>query len=84
MAHCSFPAQFAGVLHALEVDPRSPSTWYVGVESESSWVAGVYKTTDSGATWTLLPETKGIAVWSLALGPQIRTRSPPEPAQGFI
>jgi photosystem II stability/assembly factor-like uncharacterized protein len=64
-----FPAQFAGVLHALEVDPRSPSTWYAGMESESSWMAGVYKTTDSGATWTLLPETKGIAVWSLALWP---------------
>jgi photosystem II stability/assembly factor-like uncharacterized protein len=64
-----FPAQFAGVLHALEVDPRSPSTWYAGIESESSWMAGIYKTTDSGATWNLLPETKGIAVWSLALWP---------------
>jgi photosystem II stability/assembly factor-like uncharacterized protein len=64
-----FPAQFSGVLHALEVDPRSASVWYVGVESESSWVSGVYKTIDSGVTWTLLPETKGIAVWSLALWP---------------
>jgi photosystem II stability/assembly factor-like uncharacterized protein len=64
-----FPGQFAGVLHALEVDPRSASTFYVGMESENSWVAGVYKTTDGGATWMLLPETKGLAVWSLALWP---------------
>ena len=65
----AFPGQFAGVLHALEIDPRSPSTWYVGMESESSWLSGVYKTTDSGDSWTLLPETKGLAVWSLALWP---------------
>ena len=64
-----FPGQFAGVLHALEVDPRSPSSWYIGMESESEWVAGVYKTTDSGVTWTLLPGTKGMAVWSIALWP---------------
>jgi photosystem II stability/assembly factor-like uncharacterized protein len=64
-----FPAQFAGVLHALEVDPRSPSTWYAGVESENNWVAGIYKTIDGGRSWTLLPQTKGWAVWSLALWP---------------
>jgi photosystem II stability/assembly factor-like uncharacterized protein len=64
-----FPGQFAGVLHALEVDPRSASTWYVGMESESAWVSGIYKTTDSGVTWRLLPETKGIPVWSIALWP---------------
>jgi len=64
-----FPAQFAGVLHALEVDPRSASTYYVGMESESDWLAGVYKTTDGGATWALLPETKGLTVWSIALWP---------------
>lgn len=62
-----FPGQFAGVLHALEVDPRSASTWYVGMESQSEWMAGIYKTTDSGQTWTLLPGTKGLAVWSIAL-----------------
>ena len=66
----AFPGQFAGVLHALEVDPRSESTWYVGMESQSEWMAGVYKTTDSGATWTLLQATKGLPVWSLALWPE--------------
>jgi len=64
-----FPAQFAGVLHALEVDPKATGTWYAGVESEMPRISGVYKTTDSGATWILLPGTAGIAVWSLALWP---------------
>ena len=64
-----FPAQFAGVLHALEVDPKAPGTWYAGVESEIGRVSGVYKTTDAGASWTLLPGTAGVGVWSLALWP---------------
>jgi photosystem II stability/assembly factor-like uncharacterized protein len=64
-----FPAQFAGVLHALEVDPKSTATWYAGVESEIGRVSGVYKTTDNGAHWTQLPGTAGIGVWSLALWP---------------
>ncbi len=62
-----FPAQFAGVLHALEVDPKVPKTWYAGVESEMSRVSGVYKTVDAGVTWTQLPGTEGIGVWSLAI-----------------
>ncbi len=64
-----FPAQLAGVLHALEVDPKSAGTWYAGVESEIGRVSGVYKTTDSGATWKQLRGTVGIGVWSLALWP---------------
>jgi photosystem II stability/assembly factor-like uncharacterized protein len=64
-----FPAQFSGVLHALEVDPKSTGTWYAGVESEMSRVSGVYKTTDSGTSWTLLPGTAGVGVWSLAIWP---------------
>jgi photosystem II stability/assembly factor-like uncharacterized protein len=65
----SFPAQFGAVLHALEVDPVSPSVWYAGTESENAWLSGVYKTEDAGKSWKLLPSTKGIAVWSLALFP---------------
>ncbi len=68
-ASVPFPAQFAGVLHALEVDPRSGSTWYAGVEGDLARVSGVYKTTDSGATWSMLAGTQGIAVWSLAFFP---------------
>jgi photosystem II stability/assembly factor-like uncharacterized protein len=65
-----FPAQFGAVLHALEVDPRSASTWYAGTESENSWLSGVYKTEDAGRTWSILPATKGLAVWSIALWPK--------------
>ncbi|MGD1068707.1 MAG: hypothetical protein ABSB15_01090 [Bryobacteraceae bacterium] len=65
----AFPAQFAGVLHALEVDPRSAAVWYVGMESGNEWTSGVYKTGDAGHTWTLLPQTRGLKVWSLALAP---------------
>ncbi|MCU1325205.1 MAG: hypothetical protein JWN34_575 [Bryobacterales bacterium] len=64
-----FPPQFAGTLHALEVDPASPSTWYAGVESDSAWHSGVWKTTDAGRSWTLLADTRGIPVWSLAVFP---------------
>ncbi len=62
-----FDGQSTGSLHALEVDPRSADTWYVGMEGDHPWTSGVYKTIDSGATWTLLPGLKGKAVWSLAI-----------------
>jgi photosystem II stability/assembly factor-like uncharacterized protein len=65
----AFPARFAGTLHALEIDPRARGAWYAGMESESSAVAGVYKTEDAGATWKALPGIKGRSVWSLALWP---------------
>jgi photosystem II stability/assembly factor-like uncharacterized protein len=64
-----FPAQFAGTLHALELDPHARGTWYIGIESENPNVAGVYKTEDAGANWKLLPGLKGKSVWSLALWP---------------
>ena len=64
-----FPAEFAGVLHALQVDPRESGTWYAGMEGERPAASGVYKTTDAGRTWTLLPGTAGKAIWSLALWP---------------
>jgi photosystem II stability/assembly factor-like uncharacterized protein len=64
-----FPAQFAGVLHALESDPKAAGTWYAGVESDIGRVSGVYKTTDAGVSWMQLPGTAGIGVWSLVLWP---------------
>ena len=64
-----FPAEFAGTLHALEVDPRSSGVWYAGMEGDHPWTSGVFKTTDAGHSWELLPATKGFAVWSLALYP---------------
>ncbi len=64
-----FPAQSAGVLHALEIDPRSGSSWYAGIEGNNAQTSGVYRTGDSGRSWTLLPATKGIAIWSLSFSP---------------
>ena len=64
-----FEGQLSGVLHTLEVDPRSTGTWYAGMEGDRAWTSGVYKTVDGGASWQLLPGTKGIAIWSLALWP---------------
>lgn len=67
--HRYFPAQLAGTLHALEADPRHPATWYVGIESDQSRLAGVYKTEDGGTTWKPLPALTGKAVWALAVSP---------------
>jgi photosystem II stability/assembly factor-like uncharacterized protein len=64
-----FDGQSTGSLHALEIDPRSADTWYVGMEGDHPWTSGVYKTVDAGETWTLLPGIKGKAVWSLAIWP---------------
>jgi photosystem II stability/assembly factor-like uncharacterized protein len=64
-----FPGEFTGVLHALQVDPREPGTWYAGMEGDRSNASGVYKTTDAGRTWNLLPGTVGKAIWSLAFWP---------------
>lgn len=64
-----FPPRFAGTLHALEIDPRAPGTWYAGVESETPNIAGVYKTDDAGAHWRSLEGLKGHSVWSLAIAP---------------
>jgi photosystem II stability/assembly factor-like uncharacterized protein len=64
-----FPGQFAGVLHALEVDPRFGETWYAGMESDNQWTSGIYKTSNAGRTWEQLPQTKGLGVWSIAIAP---------------
>lgn len=64
-----FAGELTGTLHALEVDPRLAGTWYAGMEGDHAWTSGIYKTTDAGKSWKLLPGSKGMAVWSLALFP---------------
>ena len=66
----AFPGEQAGILHALELDPRASGTWYAGLEGENTWNSGVYKTTDAGRSWTLLPGMKGKAIWSLTMWPK--------------
>ncbi len=65
----AFEGQLSGTLHALEVDPRSTGTWYAGMEGDHPWTSGVYKTSDGGQSWKLLPGIRGKAVWSLAMWP---------------
>src|SRR5260370_8234092 len=61
-----FPGRSRGTRCSLESDPKNPAVFYVGVKDDNQ-ASGVYRTTDSGASWTLL--LKGQAVWSLAMWP---------------
>lgn len=65
----AFPRQLHGVVHALETDPQNADVAYAGMEDENPLYSGVYRTTDSGASWTSLAGLKGKAVWSLVLWP---------------
>lgn len=64
-----FPVHLAGTPPALELDPRFPGTWYTGMEGDRVQRSGVYRKSDSGATWTQLPGLRRQAVWSLAIAP---------------
>ncbi len=65
----AFPSRPGAVLHAIEVDPHSGDTWYVGIEAANLHISGIYRTTDAGRSWMLLPQTSGLAVWSIAFAP---------------
>ena len=79
-----FDGQSTGTLHALEVDPRSADTWYVGMEGDHPWTSGVYKTVDAGETWTLLAGTKGKPSGPWPSGLPTRTSWLPERGMEFI
>ena len=64
-----FPAQLHSVLHAFIVDTNSPDTYLIGVSGDSPEITGLFRTTDAGATWTLLPGLRGKEVWSVAIWP---------------
>jgi photosystem II stability/assembly factor-like uncharacterized protein len=64
-----FPAQLSGILHALEIDPRSPLTWFVGMEGNAASESGMYRTNDGGETWTRVSALRGKAVWAIAIWP---------------
>ena len=65
-----FSAQLHGVLHAFVIDPNQPDTYLVGVSGDSFATTGLFRTTDAGATWTLIPGLAGKEVWSVAIWPQ--------------
>ena len=64
-----FPAQLHSVLHAFIVDTNSPDTYLIGVSGDSPENTGLFRTSDAGATWTLLPGLHGKEVWSIAIWP---------------
>ena len=50
-----------GTVHALAIDPQTPTTLYAGTDS-----GGVFKSTDGGASWSAV--NNGLtAAWVLAL-----------------
>jgi photosystem II stability/assembly factor-like uncharacterized protein len=64
-----FPGQFRGTLRAFVVDDRVPSVYLVGLTSDDSEYAGLYRTSDSGRSWTRLPGLAGKNVWAIATWP---------------
>ena len=63
-----FPRRLNGVVHTLQLNPREPDTWYLGLEDTTLPAkSGLYRTTDGGESWTLLDGLAGKPVWSLTL-----------------
>jgi photosystem II stability/assembly factor-like uncharacterized protein len=54
----------------IVIDPRNPSTMYVGAWAVArDEQGGVFKSDDGGSKWKLLDGTKGLSVRSLAMAP---------------
>lgn len=62
-----FPAQLHSVLHAFIVDSNQPDVYLAGVSGDSPELTGLFRTNDAGATWVLVPATRGKEVWSIAV-----------------
>jgi photosystem II stability/assembly factor-like uncharacterized protein len=63
----SNPAQlvYSGKIHAIAIDPTLPSTVYIGASG-----GGVWKTTDSGATWAPMSDYQtSLAIGTLTIDP---------------
>ena len=65
-----FPAQLRATLHALAVDQQHSGVYFVGLSSDTPQFSGIMRTSDSGLTWTRIPEPGLRAVWSIAIWPQ--------------
>ncbi len=52
-------------IRSLVIDPQNPSILYAGTPYN------VYKSTNAGLTWAVLPETQGTSdIWSMAIDPK--------------
>ena len=54
-----------GMVHALVIDPHTPSVLYAGTYGPGT----VFKSTDSGTTWRDLLPGQDVGVFALALNP---------------
>jgi photosystem II stability/assembly factor-like uncharacterized protein len=61
-----FPAELRSTLHAVMIDPVRTNVYLVAVTSEMLRYAGLYRSTDEGATWEQLRDLRQKQVWSLA------------------
>jgi photosystem II stability/assembly factor-like uncharacterized protein len=61
-----FPAELRSNLHALMIDPVRTDVYLVAVTSEIPRYAGLYRSTDEGATWEQLRDLRRKQAWSLA------------------
>ena len=63
-------------IRSIAIDPTNPNTLYLGAEWAVDWVqppltgGGLFKTTDGGETWQLLPGLHNARVGSVILDPQ--------------
>jgi photosystem II stability/assembly factor-like uncharacterized protein len=64
-----FPAELRGTLHALLIDPVHADAYFAAVSSEIPEYSGLFRSRDSGATWTRVPGLRDQRVWSLAASP---------------
>jgi photosystem II stability/assembly factor-like uncharacterized protein len=62
-----FPMALRSTLHTILIDPTMPDRYLVGLSSETPENAGIFRTTDEGATWRRLPGLERKQVWALAL-----------------
>ncbi|MCP3963713.1 MAG: hypothetical protein GY719_38240 [bacterium] len=60
---------YGGFVHALAIDPMTPSTLYAGSFSVWTYQGHVFKSTDNGVSWTGVYSDEFGAVFSLAIDP---------------
>ncbi len=61
-----FPAELHSTLHAVMIDPVRTNVYLVAVTSEIPQYAGLFRSTNEGATWEQLHDLRQKQVWSLA------------------
>jgi len=61
-----FPPQQRCTLHAIRIDPQKPGVYWAAVSSETTELAGVFRSVDEGATWQQVTGLRGKQVWALA------------------